>query len=87
MQIKEAPLPEVADGYMGFMRLRITEELAWMRGSPLYALLKPAEDTTEKDYLQSNILEVITCTYIAWLWVLTCSWRVRRIGKRAFHKA
>ena len=43
---------------MGFMRLRITEELAWMRGSPLYTLLQPPEDSTGNETPQSSLLEV-----------------------------
>jgi hypothetical protein len=29
-------LPEIVDGYLGYMRLRITEELAWLNCSSLY---------------------------------------------------
>lgn len=60
MQVREAPLPAVADAYMGYMRLRITEELAWMRGSPLYAMLTSAGDAAEDDNLQRSILKAST---------------------------
>ena len=60
MQVREAPLPAAVDAYMGYMRLRITEELAWLHGSPLYALLVPTEDAAEGLDLQSSILEVVT---------------------------
>ncbi len=58
VQVKEAPLPAVADGYMGYMRLRITEELAWMRGSPLYTLLQLPEDGKGDCCSQSSLIEV-----------------------------
>ena len=57
MQVREAPLPAVVDAYMGYMRLRITEELAWMRGSPLYAMLTSTGDGPEHDNQQSSILK------------------------------
>ena len=57
MQVREAPLPAVADAYMGYMRLRITEELAWVRGSPLYAMLTPTATAAGDDNLQRTILK------------------------------
>lgn len=32
-------LPESIEGYLGYMRIRIAEEVAWMTGSPLYTLM------------------------------------------------
>ncbi len=58
MQVREAPVPAVADAYMGYMRLRITEELAWMRGSPLYAMLTPTGVIGGDENLQRSILKV-----------------------------
>lgn len=49
---------------MGYMRLRITEELAWMRGSPLYALLTPPNSAAGDDSLQSNLVQVTTLSVI-----------------------
>ena len=54
----EAPLPPVADAYMGYMRLRIAEELAWMKGSPLYALLGASDKAAEHAGLHSSLLGV-----------------------------
>ena len=54
--MREAPLPPVADAYMGYMRLRITEELAWMKGSPLYALLGASDGANEYADSQSSLL-------------------------------
>ena len=39
MQIQGMAFPEALDAYLGYMRVRITEELAWLRGSPLYAIM------------------------------------------------
>ena len=66
MQVREAPLPAVADAYLGYMRLRITEELAWMQGSPLYAMLTPREDADDNP--QSSILKASACLA---MWCLT----------------
>ena len=38
-QIEGAPLPEVLDSYIGFMRVRIMEDLIWMHGSGLYVVM------------------------------------------------
>ena len=58
LQVTEAPLPPVADAYMGYMRLRIAEELAWMKGSPLYALLGASDKAAEHAGLHSSLLGV-----------------------------
>lgn len=39
MQIQGVAFPEGLDAYLGYMRVRITEELAWLRGSPLYTIM------------------------------------------------
>ena len=43
---------------MGYMRLRITEELAWMKGSPLYALLGASHNATESTDPHGSLLWV-----------------------------
>ena len=58
LQVTEAPLPPVADAYMGYMRLRIAEELAWMKGSPLYALLGASDSVAEHASLHDSLLGV-----------------------------
>lgn len=32
-------LPDSVQGYLGYMRLRLTEEIAWMQGSPLFKIM------------------------------------------------
>jgi hypothetical protein len=39
LQVEAEPLPDALDAYLGYMRVRITEELAWLRGSPLYTVM------------------------------------------------
>lgn len=66
LQVREAPLPPVADAYMGYMRLRITEELAWMKGSPLYALLGASDNVAESADPHSSLLWVrVLASYIS----------------------
>ena len=39
IQIHTVAFPEALDAYLGYMRVRITEELAWLCGSPLYTIM------------------------------------------------
>lgn len=39
IQIQSVAFPEALDAYLGYMRVRITEELAWLCGSPLYTVM------------------------------------------------
>lgn len=36
VQLDNVSLPEIVDGYLGYMRLRITEDIAWLHGSSMY---------------------------------------------------
>ena len=73
MQVTEAPLPAVADAYLGYMRLRITEELACMPGSPLYVMLAPRGDAAEDGDLQSSVLKASGQTALCCLNCCPCT--------------
>ena len=40
LQVEDTPLPEALGAYLGYIRIRIAEELAWLRGSPLYTVME-----------------------------------------------
>lgn len=40
LQLDSVPVPDSISGYLGYMRLRLTEELAWINGSPLYTVMQ-----------------------------------------------
>ncbi|CAL8466679.1 g6215 [Coccomyxa elongata] len=55
-------LPDSIEGYLGYMRIRIAEEVAWMTGSPLYTIMTEGGGGTfrpgDTSLLQDFILAV-----------------------------
>ena len=67
-------LPDSVQGYLGYMRVRITEEIAWMQGSPLFNVMaeggggtfRPG-DTTLLQVLCQNSTSLHSFHQSAWI--------------------
>lgn len=57
-------LPDSIEGYLGYMRIRIAEEVAWMTGSPLYTIMTEGGGGTFKPgdtSLVQVLLQLVCC--------------------------